>query len=38
MDIISTAVQPIRYQERDVKRMAEADVHIDVLIYLREAL
>jgi Uma2 family endonuclease len=38
MDTISTAVQPIHYPERDGKPMAETDVHIDVLIYLREAL
>ncbi len=38
MDIISTAVQPIRYPKRDGKPMAETDMHIDVLIYLREAL
>ena len=38
MDRISTAVQPIHYPERDGKPMAETDVHIDVLIYLREAL
>jgi Uma2 family endonuclease len=38
MDTITTAVQPIHYPERDGKPMAETDVHIDVLIYLREAL
>ena len=38
MDPITTAVQPIHYPERDGKPMAETDVHIDVLIYLREAL
>src|SRR5262247_2145283 len=38
MDTITTTVQPIYYPERDGKPMAETDVHIDVLIYLREAL
>jgi len=38
MDSITTAVQPIHYPKRDGKPMAETDVHIDVLIYLREAL
>jgi hypothetical protein len=38
METITTAVQPIHYPERDGKPMAETDVHIDVLIYLREAL
>jgi Uma2 family endonuclease len=38
MDTITTAVQPIHYPESDGKPMAETDVHIDVLIYLREAL
>jgi Uma2 family endonuclease len=38
METIRTAVQPIHYPERDGKPMAETDVHIDVLIYLREAL
>jgi len=38
MDIITTAVQPIHYPERDGKPRAETDVHIDFLIYLREAL
>jgi Uma2 family endonuclease len=38
MDTTTTAVQPIHYPERDGKPMAETDVHIDVLIYLREAL
>jgi hypothetical protein len=38
MDTITTAVQPIHYPERNGKPMAETDVHIDVLIYLREAL
>jgi Uma2 family endonuclease len=38
MDTITTAVQPIHYPESDGKPMAETEVHIDVLIYLREAL
>jgi Uma2 family endonuclease len=38
MDAISTTQQPIHYPETDGKPMAETDVHIDVLIYLREAL
>jgi Uma2 family endonuclease len=38
MDTITTAAQPIHYPESDGKPMAETDVHIDVLIYLREAL
>jgi Uma2 family endonuclease len=38
MDAISTTPQPIYYPETDGKPMAETDVHIDVLIYLREAL
>jgi hypothetical protein len=38
MDTITTAVQPIHYPERDGKLLAETDVHIDVLIYLRETL
>jgi Uma2 family endonuclease len=38
METITTAVQPIHYPERDGKPIAETDVHIDVLIYLREAL
>jgi Uma2 family endonuclease len=38
MDTNTTAVQPIRYPESDGKPMAETEVHIDVLIYLREAL
>jgi Uma2 family endonuclease len=38
MDTITTAAQPIHYPETDGKPMAETDVHIDVLIYLREAL
>ena len=38
MEPIATAQQPIYYPESDGKPMAETDVHIDVLIYLREAL
>jgi hypothetical protein len=38
MDTITTAVQPIHYPKRDGKPLAETDVHIHVLIYLREAL
>ncbi len=38
MDAISTTQRPIHYPETDGKPMAETDVHIDVLIYLREAL
>jgi Uma2 family endonuclease len=38
MDAISTTQKPIHYPESDGKPMAETDVHIDVLIYLREAL
>ena len=38
MDTISTVYQPIHYPETDGKPMGETDVHIDALIYLREAL
>src|SRR5262245_52569441 len=38
MDAIPTTQQSIHYPETDGKPMAETDVHIDVLIYLREAL
>jgi Uma2 family endonuclease len=38
MDAISTTQKPIHYPETDGKPMAETDVHIDVLICLREAL
>jgi Uma2 family endonuclease len=38
MDATSTTQKPIHYPETDGKPMAETDVHIDVLIYLREAL
>ena len=38
MDTITTAQQQTRYPECDGKPMGETDVHIDALIYLREAL
>ena len=40
MDAITTATAPIQgvYPETDGKSMGETDVHIDALIYLREAL
>jgi hypothetical protein len=38
MDTISTTQKPIHYPETNGKPMAKTDVHIDVLIYLREAL
>lgn len=38
MDVSTTAAKPIHYPETDGKPMAETDVHIDALIYLREAL
>src|SRR5262249_47085657 len=38
MDTILTVAQPIHYPETDGKPMGETDVHIDALIYLREAL
>src|SRR5688572_9261504 len=38
MDGITTAAKPIHYPESDGKPMGETDVHIDALIYLREAL
>jgi Uma2 family endonuclease len=38
MDRITTAAPPIYYPESDGKPMGETDVHIDALIYLREAL
>jgi len=38
MDTISTVQPRIHYPETDGKPMGESDVHIDVLIYLREAL
>jgi Uma2 family endonuclease len=38
MDAITPAQQQIHYPESDGKPMGETDVHIDALIYLREAL
>ena len=38
MDTIPTVYKSIHYPETDGKPMGETDVHIDVLIYLREAL
>jgi Uma2 family endonuclease len=38
METISTTQQSIHYPATDGRPMAETDVHIDVLIYLREAL
>jgi Uma2 family endonuclease len=38
MDRITTAATQIHYPESDGKPMSETDVHIDALIYLREAL
>ena len=38
MERITTTVQQIHYPESDGKPMGETDVHIDALIYLREAL
>jgi Uma2 family endonuclease len=38
MDRITTAPAQIHYPESDGKPMGETDVHIDALIYLREAL
>jgi hypothetical protein len=38
MDGITTIPTQIHYPERDGKPMGETDVHIDALIYLREAL
>ena len=40
MDIMATTTteKPIHYPESDGKPMAETDVHIDALIYLRETL
>jgi Uma2 family endonuclease len=38
VDTIPTVYQPIHYPETDGKPMGETDVHIDALIYLREAL
>jgi Uma2 family endonuclease len=38
MERITTTAQQIHYPESDGKPMGETDVHIDALIYLREAL
>ena len=38
MDAITTATTQIHYPETDGKPMAETDLHIDAMIYLREAL
>jgi Uma2 family endonuclease len=38
MDTITTAQKQIHYPESDGKPMGETDLHIDALIYLREAL
>ena len=38
MDVITTTPREIHYPESDGKPMGETDVHIDALIYLREAL
>jgi len=38
MDAITPAQKQIHYPEADGRPMAETDVHIDALIYLREAL
>jgi Uma2 family endonuclease len=38
MDVTTTTVPQVHYPETDGKPMAETDVHIDALIYLREAL
>ena len=38
MDAITTIPKPIHYPESDGKPIGETDVHIDALIYLREAL
>ena len=38
MERITAAPTQIHYPERDGKPMGETDVHIDALIYLREAL
>ena len=38
MDQITTTVPQVHYPESDGKPMGETDVHIDALIYLREAL
>jgi len=38
MNVNTTQAQQVHYPETDGKPMAETDVHIDTLIYLREAL
>ncbi len=38
MDVSTTTAQQVDYPETDGKPMAETDVHIDALLYLREAL
>src|SRR5207244_4195625 len=38
MDVSTTTTQKANYPETDRKPMAETDVHIDALLYLREAL
>ena len=38
MNVNTTLAQQVHYPETDGKPMAETDVHIDTLIYLREAL
>src|SRR5262245_61346495 len=38
MDVSPTTAPQVHYPEADGKPIAETDVHIDVLIYLREAL
>jgi Uma2 family endonuclease len=38
MDTITTAQKPLHYPESNGKPMGETDLHIDALIYLREAL
>ena len=38
MDVSTTTAQQVDYPETDGKPMAETDVHLDALLYLREAL
>src|SRR5262249_33337587 len=38
MDVSPTTAPQVHYPEADGKPMAETDIHIDALIYLREAL
>jgi hypothetical protein len=38
MDRMTTAATPIYYPESDGQPMGQTDVHIDAVIYLREAL